>query len=155
MLLSHGYLATITNPVKMGDLARFLIESASGRNSLPELFWCYERKSPRQTAGEFMVGDNDSMTGSTAKTIVRILSFLPGACGALALLLAVMFCVWVFEEFVWWHLALGIALGCYAVYLFRFVYLSWRRPSSEIVRDVCGWTAFALLALCSLAVEQL
>jgi hypothetical protein len=95
------------------------------------------------------------MTASTAKTMVRLLSFLPGVFGALVLLLSVMFCVSAFRELVWWHLALGIAFGCCAVYLFRCVYLSWRRPSSEIVREVCGWTALALLALCSLAVERL
>jgi len=100
-------------------------------------------------------GHSDAMTASTAKTMVRMLSLLPGAFGALLLLLGVMLCVSALREFVWWHLALGIAFGCFAVYLFRRVYLSGRRPSSEIVREVCGWTAFALLALCSLAVERL
>jgi hypothetical protein len=52
-------------------------------------------------------------------------------------------------------LALGIGFGGFAVYLFRRVFLSWRRPSADIVREVCGWTAFTVLALCSLAVERL
>ena len=95
------------------------------------------------------------MTASTAKTLVRVLSFLPGAFGAWVLLLSVMFFVSALREFVLWELTLGIAFGFFAVYLFRRVYLSWRRPSSEIVREVCGWTAFALLALCSLTVERL
>ena len=95
------------------------------------------------------------MTASAATTMVRVLSFLPGAFGALVLLLSGMVCVSAVREFVWWHLALGIAFGCFALYLFRRVYLSWRRPSSESVREVCGWTAFAVMALCSLAVERL
>lgn len=95
------------------------------------------------------------MTASNAKTMLRALSLLPAVFGTFVLLLAVMFCASVMREFFWWHLALGMALVIFAIYLFRRMYLAWRRPSAELVREVCGWTAFAVLILCALIVERL
>ncbi len=50
---------------------------------------------------------------------------------------------------------LGLSFGGCAVFLFRRALLIWRRPCVEVVAEVCGWTAFAVLAGCSFAVEQL
>ena len=102
-----------------------------------------------------MVGHFARMTTSTAKITLRMLSLLPAAFGIFVLLLAAMFCASMTREFVWWHLALGIVFVIFAIYLFRRTYLAWRRPSAELVREVCGWTAFAVLALCSVIVERL
>ena len=95
------------------------------------------------------------MTASNARITLRVLSLLPAAFGLFVLVIATMFCVSAIREFFWWLLALGIAFAVFAVYLFRRMYLAWLRPSAELVREVCGWTAFAVLALCSVIVEHL
>ncbi|MCL4852054.1 MAG: hypothetical protein KJZ78_11830 [Bryobacteraceae bacterium] len=93
------------------------------------------------------------VTPSTAKATVRLLSVIPVAFGGLALFLAAMFCASLAGE--WWQCMLGLSFGGSAVFLFRRAFLIWRRPCRQFVSEVCGWTAFAVLAGCSLAVEQL